>query len=316
MSVPPPIRETAFTGTSIGHGIAAQVANCDIRRHPYPHFVAPNILPRNELADIRAHWPAEHNFAPYGDGPNRSLGEAGRFGLYIVGSAAAERCASLDPVRRDFWRAFVAGSLKSMIVAAYCRYLPGLRARFGEALPELELETYGALVICYKRMKIKVHTDHPANLFNCLMYLNGGGCEESSGTTLYEPRQVGFTHDGLAQLEFDGFNPVGTIPFRDNQLFSFMRTGNSFHGVQPQQITTPTQRVTMNIVTRLTERCVAELYGKRVPSAFRDGQSGRCPEVMAALNAWENAHWDTTAPATEDELVPIINSFRYGQERL
>lgn len=309
-----PLQATLASSTS--DSIESRIGAAPLQLDPYPHLILPDVLPAFTLADVRSYWPDESAFSSYGDGHGRTPGDPGRFGLYISGSTAAERCQVLDEDSRDYWRSFVAGPVKNIVTQAYRRYLPALRARFGGNLPRLELETYGALVICYDRVAINVHADHPANLFNCLIYLNNGMAEDGSGTTVYAPKAQGFTHDGLSHLAREDFDAVETIPFRDNQLFSLLRTGNSFHGVDPLPVATPTQRITMNIPTRITDRCLAELYGEDVVTLFQRKISGHCPWLMPGLNAWRDVDWDDTTPASEEEMQPILNSFRYGEERL
>ena len=232
-----------------------------------------------------------------------------------MGSAAAARCSTLDEDTRSFWRDFAAGPARQAVLSLYRRFLPGLRARFGSRLPELELETFAVLVNCYQRLSVGVHADHPAFLFTAMIYLNNGA-ERSAGTTFYVPKLGDLSHDGLAYLAHQDFRPIKSLPFTDNTLVGFLRTGNSFHGVEPMAIGAPSERATVNLHVRLTESCVERLYGEDVALLFRERKSGHCPWLLPSLDAWRQADWDDATPATEAELRPLLNSFRYGEELL
>lgn len=76
--------------------------------------------------------------------------------------------------------------------------------------------------------KIGPHTDMPLKVMSALFYLRG--CD---GTSLYVPKEEGFTCKGGPHHSFTKFNKVKTAPFKPNSLFVFLKTSNSFHGVEP-----------------------------------------------------------------------------------
>jgi hypothetical protein len=77
------------------------------------------------------------------------------------------------------------------------------------------------------------HTDTTSKVVSVLFYLPGDDRLEKHGTSLYVPRKPGFTCQGGPHYLFDGFERVATMPFLPNTMFAFVKTDNSFHGVEP-----------------------------------------------------------------------------------
>ena len=81
---------------------------------------------------------------------------------------------------------------------------------------------------------IKVHTDIKRKAITLLFYLPHDLSTLNYGTSVYVPKEKGFTSDGGKRFEFDLFDKVYTAPFMPNSVFGFKRADNSFHGVERQ----------------------------------------------------------------------------------
>jgi hypothetical protein len=81
---------------------------------------------------------------------------------------------------------------------------------------------------------IKVHTDIKKKAITLLFYLPGDLSTLNYGTSVYVPKEQGFTSDGTKRFEFELFEKVYTAPFMPNSVFGFKRANNSFHGVERQ----------------------------------------------------------------------------------
>ncbi len=77
------------------------------------------------------------------------------------------------------------------------------------------------------------HADDPRVIFNFLFYLPAPGEESAFGTSIYLPKDRAFLSSGEARHQRHEFEHVSTYPFKQNAMFSFMRTARSFHGVEP-----------------------------------------------------------------------------------
>ena len=78
--------------------------------------------------------------------------------------------------------------------------------------------------------KIGPHTDSAKKVITALFYLRG-----QEGTSIYTPKEKGFTCKGGPHYEFEQFDKVATMPFKPNSMFAFLKSDKSFHGVETTQ---------------------------------------------------------------------------------
>ena len=83
--------------------------------------------------------------------------------------------------------------------------------------------------------QIGPHTDTPKKVLSALFYLPKTELPDA-GTSLYTPKDVGFTCPGGAHHRFEKFNRVTTMPFMRNSMFAFAKSDRSFHGVEKQSV--------------------------------------------------------------------------------
>lgn len=81
--------------------------------------------------------------------------------------------------------------------------------------------------------QIPPHTDSLKKVITVLIYLPEDDSFQGEGTSIYEPKEKGFTCKTGRHYDFKDFNKVKTMPFKPNSAFIFARTDNSFHGVEP-----------------------------------------------------------------------------------
>ena len=77
------------------------------------------------------------------------------------------------------------------------------------------------------------HTDSVTKIMSFLFYLPPDESMALLGTSIYAPKQADFRCSRGLHYRFDRFRLVTTMPYLPNSLFGFVRTGNSFHGVEP-----------------------------------------------------------------------------------
>lgn len=80
---------------------------------------------------------------------------------------------------------------------------------------------------------IPPHTDSINKIISALFYLPTDNSTTKEGTSIFTPIQKGFICKKGKHYNFEDFRKVYTAPFKQNSLFLFMRTDNSFHGVEP-----------------------------------------------------------------------------------
>jgi hypothetical protein len=77
------------------------------------------------------------------------------------------------------------------------------------------------------------HTDATNKVLSFLFYLPPDASMAHLGTSLYVPRDPRFTCPGGPHHGFELFRRVHTMEYLPNTLFAFMKTPDSFHGVEP-----------------------------------------------------------------------------------
>lgn len=306
-AVPPP--ELSLTSSQL----LDRIAKTQLEMSPFPHLYLDHLLPSAIMAKVLEHWPADEVFTPYSDARDRKIGDAGRFGFYVMGHTAAERAASLDAECRRFWKEFSQYILKPIAAGAFHRLFAGLQARFNR-VDDLDLETFAVLVNSYQCLDVGVHTDMPAFVLSILVYIDEiEGL--SGGTSLYEPKDREFCHPGDNFLDRGLFRRSKTFPYRAGSVIAMLCTGNSYHGVEPIKVSDSSHRRTINMHIRLTENGIEQLYGAANLAGFIYPIQVE-PYVLEALDHWQQVEsFESIAPTAVD-MAAVERSFLYGKERL
>jgi hypothetical protein len=111
---------------------------------------------------------------------------------------------------------------------------PYLKQRFGvKDLGALDFYDEALLVQDYTTYSLGPHTDTPSKVLSFLFYLPADDSRPHLGTSMYVPKDPAFTCRGGPHHKFEPFRRVVTMPYVPNTLFAFLKTDNSFHGVEP-----------------------------------------------------------------------------------
>jgi hypothetical protein len=76
------------------------------------------------------------------------------------------------------------------------------------------------------------HTDAPFKVITLLFYIPPDDKFIDCGTSFYLPEQEGFTNWEGMHLPYEGFKLHKTVDYKPNTVIGFMKTANSFHGVE------------------------------------------------------------------------------------
>ena len=274
---------------------------------PFPHETKNNLFDTKLWDKIENYWPGKNTFSTYADGHNRKKKDSGRFGFYIIGYASKSSLSKLNKVERIFWKNFANNKLKEEIINSFYHYLPWIRNRYKNNINKLSLQTFAVLVYANKTLNIKIHTENPANLFSGLIYYNNG-MHEMSGTSIYQHKQNNFHDPGVRFLERDDFVKVKTIPYKSNTMFSFLKTDNSFHGVEKINLTKKQDRLSINWHVRLTNECIREIYGIKDYKNFARSDGAHIIKIMTELKQQRQLKLDFSKPSKFEQSL-ILKSF-------
>jgi len=207
-----------------------RIANAPMHEFPYPHIYVRDIFPQEFYSRLRSNLPSEAHL--------RTLRSMGRVAddypdTRLVMPLRQEHTAKLEPAQRAFWEELMGWMLGptfgQLMIAKFAAYLQhrfnDLRAqRFGdEALVVRDRTTYS----------LGPHTDAQDKVLSFLFYLPPDASLAQLGTSLYVPKEAGFTCQGGMRYPFEAFRRMQTMEYLPNTLFAFMKTHDSFHGVEP-----------------------------------------------------------------------------------
>lgn len=134
---------------------------------------------------------------------------------------------------RSFWIGFDKWFRGTELALTVLRsFAEPLRERFGdESWPEVSVE---AQFIRHRAgYFLGPHSDLYTKLVVVLFYLAPDDSLAHLGTSLYRPKDPGFTCPDSKHYPFDDFLNVKTAPYRRNSLLAFLRSDRSFHGLDP-----------------------------------------------------------------------------------
>jgi hypothetical protein len=181
---------------------------------PSPNIFMEDMLPANVYRELLARLPGDDALDPI-DHPE-AVAEDGRRTRYLLDLTPAS-LGRLKPEDRPFWEAMIAVFTAPEITDAIVeKYKPTLRARFGDAIPQLV-----AVPILYRDFpgyRIGIHPDTAAKIATMQLYLPEDEAQLHLGTAF---------HCRTA----DGFRRHKTNAFKPNAAYSFVRSEESWHSV-------------------------------------------------------------------------------------
>ena len=218
--------------TSVEDHVIYQVANAPLRSHPFTHFYVESVFPPDFYPQLRRNWPSAAQLV--------SLASTGRVskGAYperFIMPLKQDQVAELPADKRVFWGEFAAWMLGStrFFFTVMDKFEADLRARFGDAFDDTAFSHEVLVVRDHSNYSLGPHTDSPRKAISVLFYCPDDERYAHLGTSIYAPVDPAFRCAGGPHHPFEGFRKIATMAFKPNTLFAFVKTDNSFHGVDP-----------------------------------------------------------------------------------
>jgi len=217
--------------SSVNLHVLYKVANAPISVFPFPHIYVRDVFPGDFYRELRAHLPPNAVF--------RDLKELGRVSYdypdtRLVMPITRDTVAALPEPYRSFWdelARWLLGGFGQTMLAKFGQFLDH---RFGD-LRRMQYYDDALLVQDYTTYTLGPHTDSPHKVLSFLFYLPADDSLAHLGTSIYVPKEPNFTCLGGPHHPFKLFLRMTTMPYLPNTLFAFVKTHNSFHGVEPIQ---------------------------------------------------------------------------------
>lgn len=206
-----------------------RVANAPLRDHPFPHILVHEVFEPGFYRRLQEQLLPVDRMRPIG--AVRSLGKSYSEDRYVF-AVTPEEIGALPPQARAFWEEFSGWLLALPFTRVLFRkFAAGLEQRFGPREPGFFNEAL--LVDDRERYSLGPHSDAPTKVITVLFYLPADASRPHLGTSIYVPREPGFRCPGGPHYPFEQFERVLTMPYVPNTMFAFLKTDNSFHGVEP-----------------------------------------------------------------------------------
>jgi hypothetical protein len=204
-----------------------KVANAPLKLFPYPHFYVEGVFPDDFYATLQKMLPEPDDMLPIGE-VRAVRGYDKRFVLEL----GSNQLDALPKEKQIFWqelcRWLIAGRFSGVVTSKFAQHL---RKRFGGQPAELYDEAL--LVQDTTDYSLGPHTDAARKVITMLFYLPRDESQRHLGTSLYVPKDPAFSSYDGPHFPRDRFDRVWTMPFVPNALFAFVKTDQSFHGVEP-----------------------------------------------------------------------------------
>lgn len=261
--------QSSSTQSPLEH-VAARLRSSEVVAEPFPHYYLENVFPDDYYRALLEHLPesgvyqnlfevTDYKLEHFRHRDQRDLKE---------GWAAA-----LPPGIREFWERFnewfLGRRLASAVLASFGEQFD---EQFGreEDWPEVSVEAQ--LIRHRAGYFLGPHSDLYTKLVVLLIYLAPDESATHMGTSLYRPKDSGFTCRASTHHPFENFVKVKTAPYKPNSLLAFMRSDVSFHGVEP-----------------LSERDVAATRGRDLIQYVLHDKGAREAQLRARQLAAEEA---------------------------
>jgi hypothetical protein len=197
---------------------------------PYPHYYLENFFPPAYYRELLSHLPATSVYQNLFEVTTLKLDH---FRHRDQRDLTEGWTSALPDELRDFWDRFDEWFLSPELAQAVLEsFAEPLRARFGgRSWPAVSVESQ--LIRHRAGYFLGPHSDLHTKLVVLLLYLAEDDSAGHLGTSLYRPKDSGFSCPNSTHYPFEDFVRVKTAPYRPNSVLAFLRSDVSFHGVEP-----------------------------------------------------------------------------------
>ena len=258
----------SLTTSPLAH-VAARLRASEVVPEPYPHYYLEHVFPDDYYQMLLSHLPASAVYQNLFEVTDYKLDHFRHRDQRDLNEGWTE---ALPDEIKEFWDDFNEWFLGPDFARAVLdSFAEPLRARFGEkeSWPSVSVESQ--LIRHRAGYFLGPHSDLYTKLVVLLMYLAPDESNAHLGTSLYRPKDSGFTCHNSIHYPFEDFVRVKTVPYKPNSLLAFMRSDISFHGVEPlsEQDVNTSGRDVIQYVLHDKQAREAQLRARRLAAAER-----------------------------------------------
>ena len=222
--------QSSFKASPLAH-MVARLRAAEVTLEPYPHYYLENVFPEDYYRALLAHLPANAAYQNLFEVTDYKLDH---FRHRDQRDLKEGWTAELPDEIKGFWDSFSAWFLGPRLAEAVLdSFREPLRARYGEKKSWPEVSVEPQLIRHRAGYFLGPHSDLYTKIVVLLLYLAPDESGAHLGTSLYRPKDPGFTCHNSTHYPFEDFVRVKTAPYKPNSMLAFLRSDVSFHGVEP-----------------------------------------------------------------------------------
>ena len=214
--------------------VAYRIGNTQISNFPFPHFFIENIFPNEFYSMIQENLPEINQMVSMADHDALIPGLASYKDRFVLDFAREDLMKKVEKDKRKFLDAFgkifTQGNFGNLLQAKFKRFLD---MRF-QYLDNVSFKHDLKLVNDKKNYGLGPHTDKLSKVISVLFYLPKDSTHQGTGTSIYIPKDSNLLDKEVSHKNYprEDFHKVITMPFVPNSAFCFIKTNNSYHGVE------------------------------------------------------------------------------------
>ena len=218
--------------------VAYRIGNTQISNFPFPPFFIENIFPNEFYSMIQENLPEINQMVSMADHDALIPGLASYKDRFVLDFAREDLMKKVEKDKRKFLDAFgkifTQGNFGNLLQAKFKRFLD---MRF-QYLDNVSFKHDLKLVNDKKNYGLGPHTDKLSKVISVLFYLPKDSTHQGTGTSIYIPKDENLLDKELPHKHYprEGFHKVITMPFVPNSAFCFIKTNNSYHGVEKLEV--------------------------------------------------------------------------------
>ena len=203
------------------------LANATVRHYPFPHLYYENVFPDNFYTSLIKSMPEFPSYSPMSKVRPvfRSDGKPAYPDRFVI--TLNHKMKSIGP-HWDILQKVLDSQPTHMTLLSKFRNI--IQPRIGD---DAVLEPDAILIRDRTNYTLGPHTDNPKRLAVLIIYLPETNENPHLGTSLYVPNSPGQICPGGPHYNHEDFTCVFTAPYKPNSAIAFVKTDNSFHGVEP-----------------------------------------------------------------------------------
>jgi hypothetical protein len=226
-----------MVSSDISSVFAYSILNATIRFFPYPHFLADNVFPEEFYSEILKNMPPDEVFEVIsetdrlaGKGLNAEVKPTdNRLITYLNQETVSKFPSEIRPTWASLTDLLYGPEFVNIL---YQKFEPILRNKYS-AQSNISFSTRIQLIRDFTGYAIGPHSDQSKKVAVLIIYLPESTDNIELGTSIYVPKDTNFTCEGGPHYKSNKFDKVFTAPYVPNTALGFLKTDNSFHGVEP-----------------------------------------------------------------------------------